>query len=67
MLIHFIRIKDSQLTMVSIADRLKGAAGGVMASVTGDKESQESYQLQHDTGKTAQRSAESDIQKQAKA
>ena len=36
-----------------------------MAGVTGDREEQKKYQAIHDDGKTAQRSAEADIQKQA--
>ena len=50
-----------------IKDRVQGALGGVGAGVTGDREKQEKYQMMHDDGKTAQRSAEKDIQKQADA
>lgn len=42
-----------------------GAAGGMMAGLTGDREKQQEYQMMHDDGKTAQRSVEADIQKQA--
>lgn len=48
-----------------IGDRVKGSVGGAAAALTGDKEGQEKYRLQHDDGKTAQRSAEADITKQA--
>ena len=47
-----------------IADRAKGAAGGIVAGITGDREKQEREQMRHDDGKTLQRSAEADIQKQ---
>ncbi len=39
--------------------------GSAYAGLTGDRAAQEKYQAQHDTGKTQQRSAEKDIQKQA--
>jgi len=42
-----------------------GAAGGMVAGLTGDREKQQKYRTMHDDGKTAQRSAEADIQKQA--
>ena len=42
-----------------------GAAGGIVAGITGDRDKQETYQAMHDDGKTAQRSAEADIQKQS--
>lgn len=48
-----------------IGDRVQGAVGGMVAGVTGDRDAQEKYQAIHDDGKTAQRSAEADIQKQA--
>ena len=38
-----------------------------MAGITGDRDKQDRYQQLHDDGKTAQRSAEADIQKQAQA
>jgi len=37
----------------------------MVAGLTGDREKQQRYQMLHDDGKTAQRSAEADIQKQA--
>lgn len=48
-------------------DRVKGTVGGMAAGITGDREKQEKYQLQHDDGKTQLRSAQQDIQKQADA
>ena len=48
-----------------IGDRVQGTVGGIVAGVTGDREAQQKYQAIHDDGKTAQRSAEADIQKQA--
>lgn len=47
-----------------VKDRVQGTFGGIAAGVTGDRQAQQKYQQQHDDGKTAQRSAESDIQKQ---
>ena len=47
-----------------IKDRAQGALGGIGAGITGDREQQEKYQRMHDDGKTQQRSAEHDIQKQ---
>ena len=47
------------------ADRAKGAFGGAVAGLTGDREAQQKYQMMHDDGKAGQRSAEMDIQKQA--
>ena len=47
-----------------MGDRAKGALGGAVAGLTGNKEDQEKYRLQHDDGKTQQRSAEADIEKQ---
>jgi hypothetical protein len=44
-----------------------GAAGGVGAALTGDREKQEKYQQMHDDAKTQLRSAQGDIQKQAEA
>ena len=44
-----------------------GAAGGVGAALTGDREQQEKYQQMHDDAKTKLRSAQADIQKQAEA
>lgn len=48
-----------------MADRAKGAAGSAFAGLTGNKAEQEKYQAKHDIGKTQQRSAEADIQKQS--
>jgi hypothetical protein len=42
----------------------KGAIGGAVAGLTGDKAEQERRQLQHDQGKTLQRGVEAEIQKQ---
>jgi uncharacterized protein YjbJ (UPF0337 family) len=50
-----------------VADRIHGAVGNVGASLTGDRESQQEYQNLHDDGKSLQRSAEHDINKQANA
>jgi len=47
-----------------VANRVQGAVGGAVAGVTGDHEAQLRAQQQHDTGKTQQRGAELDIQKQ---
>jgi len=47
-----------------IANRVTGAVGGAVAGVTGDREGQLKAQEQHDVGKTQQRGAEHDIQKQ---
>lgn len=48
-----------------MTDRAKGAAGSAFAGLTGNKADQEKYQAKHDIGKTQQRSAEADIQKQS--
>ncbi|KAI9880521.1 MAG: hypothetical protein M1830_002561 [Pleopsidium flavum] len=48
-----------------IGDRAKGSMGSAYAGLTGDRAKQEKYQAQHDMGKTQERSAEKDIQKQA--
>ena len=48
-----------------MTDRVKGAAGSALAGLTGNKDDQEKYQAKHDVGKTQQRSAEADIQKQS--
>lgn len=50
-----------------VADRVQGSIGGAVSSLTGDKEGQARYQEMHDAGKTTQRGAEYDIQKQAEA
>ncbi|KAI9734576.1 MAG: hypothetical protein M1834_002177 [Cirrosporium novae-zelandiae] len=46
-------------------NRVSGAVGSAVAGLTGNKEAQGDYQKQHDSGKTQQRGAEADIQKQA--
>ena len=38
-----------------------------MTGLTGDRETQQKYQDQHDVGKTLQRGVESDLQKQVDA
>ncbi|KAI7283352.1 hypothetical protein KC345_g3008 [Hortaea werneckii] len=48
-----------------MADRAKGTVGGAVAGAMGNEKVQKDYQDQHDTGKTLQRGAEADIQKQA--
>ena len=47
-----------------VTDRVAGAVGGAVAGVTGDREAAKAAERQHDTGKTLQRGAEADIQKQ---
>ena len=47
-----------------VADRVSGAVAGGVAGLTGDRDAQLKAQEQHDKGKTQQRSAEVDIQKQ---
>jgi len=47
-----------------IANRVGGAAQGAVAGITGDRDAQLKAQEKHDVGKTLQRSAEADIQKQ---
>ena len=47
-----------------VADRVTGTVGGMVAGVTGDREKQKEFEKQHDVGKTLQRGAEADIQKQ---
>ncbi|KUI74173.1 hypothetical protein VM1G_10015 [Cytospora mali] len=49
------------------ADRVSGTVGGAVASLTGNTSAEADYQKQHDVGKTQQRGAEHDIQKQAEA
>jgi len=48
-------------------DRATGAVGGAVAGLTGDRQKQMEYQGMHDEGKTMQRGAEHDIQKEAAA
>lgn len=50
-----------------LGDRVSGAVGSAAAGLTGDRVKQAEYQNQHDAGKTQQRGAEHDIQKQAEA
>ncbi|KAI4288607.1 MAG: hypothetical protein L6R35_002133 [Caloplaca aegaea] len=50
-----------------VQDRVKGAAGGMVAGITGDREKEEEMRRIHEDAKTKQRSAEADIQKQAEA
>ncbi|KAF2834230.1 hypothetical protein M501DRAFT_944629 [Patellaria atrata CBS 101060] len=47
-----------------IKDRAAGTVGAGVASITGNTEARAQYEKQHDIGKTQQRSAEADIQKQ---
>lgn len=47
-----------------VGDRVAGTLGGMAAGITGDREEQARREAQHDTGKTLQRGAEADIQKQ---
>lgn len=47
-----------------IANRVTGAVGGAVAGITGDRDAQLKAQDKHDIGKTQQRGAEHDIQKQ---
>jgi len=47
-----------------ISNRVAGTVGGAVAGLTGDREAQIEAQKQHDVGKTQQRGAEADIQKQ---
>ena len=47
-----------------VQDRVGGTVGGMVAGVTGDREEQKRREAQHDLGKTLQRGAEADIQKQ---
>ncbi|RDL40337.1 Uncharacterized protein BP5553_00316 [Venustampulla echinocandica] len=49
-----------------VANRVSGAVGGAFAGITGNREAQEAAQEKHDVGKTQQRGAELDIQKQNK-
>ena len=47
-----------------VANRVTGTVGGAVAGLTGDRDAQLKAQEQHDVGKTQQRGAEVDIQKQ---
>lgn len=46
-----------------VKDRMHGTVGGAVSGVTGNREEQAKYQNIHDSGKTRQRGAETDIQK----
>ncbi|CAF9915801.1 MAG: hypothetical protein GOMPHAMPRED_000855 [Gomphillus americanus] len=46
-----------------VGDRVAGAVGGVVASLTGDQNAQDEFRRLHDVGKTMQRSAETDVQR----
>jgi len=48
-----------------VGDRVQGTLGGAVAGITGDKQAASEAEKKHDTGKTLQRGAEADIQKQA--
>lgn len=50
-----------------IGNRVTGAVGGAVAGLTGNDDAKASYERQHDTGKTAQRGVESELDKQARA
>ncbi|KAH0498895.1 hypothetical protein TgHK011_006121 [Trichoderma gracile] len=50
-----------------LSDRAQGAVGSAVAGLARDKEGQARYEELHDKGKTQQRGAEVDIQKQAEA
>jgi len=47
-----------------VTNRVSGAVGGAVAGITGDRDAQLRAQEKHDVGKTQQRGAEYDIQKQ---
>jgi len=47
-----------------IANRVGGAVSGAVSGITGDRDAQLRAQQQHDEGKTQQRGAEYDIQRQ---
>lgn len=47
-----------------ITNRVSGAVGGAVAGITGDRAKAAEAQEKHDVGKTQQRGAEHDIQKQ---
>ncbi|MCJ1306829.1 hypothetical protein MMC25_000472 [Agyrium rufum] len=48
-----------------MADRITGTTGSAFAGLTGNRADQQRFAQQHDAGKTAQRSAEADIQRNA--
>lgn len=47
-----------------ISDRVTGTVGGAVAGLAGDHQKKAEFEKQHDVGKTQQRGAEVDIQKQ---
>ena len=47
-----------------MADRVSGTVGGAVAGLTGNTAEKQKREAQHDQGKTLQRGAESDINKQ---
>lgn len=50
-----------------VGDRITGTLGSAAAGLTGDRAKQEEMNQRHDAGKTQERGAEHDIQKQADA
>lgn len=50
-----------------VSDRVTGTLGAAAAGIMGDQTKQNEYQAQHDSGKTAQRGVEHDLQKKADA
>lgn len=60
---------QGQLTdfAAGVGNRVQGAVGGAVAGFTGDQEGQKHYEQLHAEGKTRQRGAEYDIQKEADA
>ncbi|TLD29367.1 hypothetical protein PspLS_03518 [Pyricularia sp. CBS 133598] len=50
-----------------VSDRVTGTLGAAAAGLMGDQTKQNEYQAQHDSGKTAQRGVEHDLQKKADA
>ena len=66
MLLRGCRFADLSSTRLGkgVTDRVQGAVGGMVAGAAGNPEAQKQFERQHDTGKTLQRGAESDIQKQ---
>jgi hypothetical protein len=49
------------------SSRVQGTVGSAIAGLTGDRAGQAEYNRLHDEGKTQQRGAEHDVQKQADA
>jgi uncharacterized protein YjbJ (UPF0337 family) len=50
-----------------VGNRVQGTVGSAVAGLTGDKDGQKHYEKLHAEGKTTQRGAEYDLQKQAEA